>query len=254
MLAKERRDSIHNMVDKLGAITTADLAMRLSVSIETIRRDVIALEQKGLLQRVHGGIVKKDEVTQFEQLQQRNMRYFAQKKELAHTAMQFISEGDTLWVDNGSTALAVAEAIREKFSRLTIVTCSTDVLDALKNHSGIRIILCGGYYINGESMLSGSLALNMLSYICIPKAFIFPSALSLKYGICSNLNEEHLIQSYIVQRAQEIFVLADSSKFERQAMLKICDLHQSYHYITDSSISIELKRLYSENGVNLITE
>ena len=252
MFAKERQKKISALLQKDGAVTTAGLVELFGVSIETVRRDLLTMEQSGHLQRVHGGAVKKGDMKPFQQLQQRNQSYRTEKDELARAAMDYIQEGDILWIDNGSTAISVAEAIKARFSLLTVVTCSTDVFEILRDHRDISIILCGGHFMRGENILFGAFTLDMLRSIHVPKAFLFPAAISLEHGICCYLNEEHQLQRQLLRSADEIFCLADSSKFEQKALLKVCDVNPAYHYVTDSSLPEELKKLYAENGIEII--
>jgi len=252
MFAKERQKKISELVQKDGAVTTTKLMELFGVSIETVRRDLLAVEQAGQLQRVHGGAVKKGDMKPFQQLHLRSQSYRTEKDELARTAMDYIQEGDILWIDNGSTAVSVAEAIKDRFSCLTVVTCSADVFEILRDHRDISIILCGGHFMRGENMFVGALALDMLRSIHVSKAFLHPAAISLEHGICCYLNEEQQIQRQVLRSADEIFCLADSSKFEQKALLKVCDINPAYHYVTDSSLPEELKKLYAENGIEII--
>lgn len=85
------------------------------------------------------------------------------------------------------------------------------------------------------------------------KAFIFPTAVSIKNGICDYCQELCQVQKKIIASSDEIYVLADSSKFEKNALLKLDDMKQEYVYITDSKLSEEIQRLYAENNINIVT-
>lgn len=84
------------------------------------------------------------------------------------------------------------------------------------------------------------------------KAFLFVSAVSFKFGICDYHYELYQIQKQILEIADEVFVLADSTKLEKNALLKLDDMLARYTYITDSSIGENLKELYRENNLNII--
>ena len=83
------------------------------------------------------------------------------------------------------------------------------------------------------------------------KSFIFPSSVSLEFGIGNTLQELHLMQRRMMQNAENVYILADSSKFEKRALLKLCDMKQEYCYITDNSLPEELRKLYTENNYRL---
>ena len=131
MLAKERQDIILEMLQRDGSVTTAGLVRQLGVSLETIRKDLLLMERSGQLSRVHGGAVVKSNMKRFLELQQRNQEYREQKDDLALKATEFISDGDIIGLDAGSTAISLANRIKERFSRLTVVTHSHDVFQIL---------------------------------------------------------------------------------------------------------------------------
>lgn len=83
------------------------------------------------------------------------------------------------------------------------------------------------------------------------KAFIFPSAVSLEYGICDYQKNLYQVQKQMIYSSDEIYILADSSKFEKKALLKVSDMKKEYTYVTDGNISEELKILYQKHNMNL---
>ena len=102
-----------------------------------------------------------------------------------------------------------------------------------------------------EKAFYGSLTLSMLKNLHMQKAFIFPSAVSLEFGICDYQRDLYQIQEQMIKSSDEIFVLADSSKFEKKALLKLDNMKTEYRYITDCKINSELKKLYREHNINL---
>ena len=183
MLAKERQDKIYELIQRDGAVLTSQLVKEFGVSIETIRRDLLAMEQHGLLVRVHGGAVSKCEMKPYLELENRNREFLEQKRELSLRATNFIHEGDIICIDAGSTAISFAEAVRDKFSSLFVVTHSLDVFNILYNYKDFSVILLGGHFLKGENAFYGSLTLEMLDKLHMQKAFIFPTAVSLEFGI-----------------------------------------------------------------------
>lgn len=251
MLVKERQSRIQSLIQAEGAVTTSGLMELFQVSVETVRRDLLVMEQNGLLTRVHGGAIANSEMIPFHDLAHRNLEFSAQKQELSRFAMDFVREGDYLAVDAGSTAICFAEALKERFNHLTVVTCSLDVFELLRNHRDFEVILCGGAYMREENAFVGSLTLRMLDSLHVQKAFIFPSAVSLEFGICGYQPEFQLIQEKLIQISDSVLILADSSKFEKKALLKLDSMRPEYNYLTDSLLPAELKKLYSENQIHI---
>lgn len=253
LFAKERQDVIYEMILKNNAVTVANLVEKFAVSIETVRRDLLDMEKQGFLTRVHGGAVAKNEMKQFSTLPQRNRENSPEKRELSLKACEFINEGDIIAVDSGSTAIFFAEALKEKFTKLTVITHSLDVFNILNSYKDFSVILCGGHFIKEENTFYGSLTVNMYSTLYAQKAFIFTSAVSLEHGICDFRQEFYDVQKVMLGCADEIFVLADSSKFEKKALLKLSEMKNDFIYITDASLPKELKELYKENNIKIYT-
>ena len=135
-----------------------------------------------------------------------------------------------------------------KFSKLTVVTHSIDVFNILCD--SFSVILCGGYYLPNEKAFYGSLTLSMLKNLHMQKAFIFPSAVSFEFGICDYQKDLYQIQKQLIKSSDEIFILADSSKFGKKALLKLDDMKTEYCYITDCNINSELEKIYKEHYTN----
>lgn len=251
MFAKERQDLIYEKVKTNGAVVASELVEEFGVSIETIRRDLLTMEGEHRLNRVHGGAVTVGEMKPRYSRDVRNKEYSAEKLELAKRAADFISEGDIIAIDSGSTATALAEVIKERFTHLTVITYSLDVFDVLKEQKEFDIILCGGRYVKTEGAFNGALTLEMLDKFYIQKAFIVPMAVSLEYGIAGYAQEFYSLMRKMIERSDSVFVLADSSKFEKRAFIKIDDVRPEYYYVTDSGLSEQKKQLYKENKINV---
>lgn len=251
MLAKEREDKIMFLLEQNGAVTTSRLVSCLNVSIETIRKDLLSLENQGRLSRVHGGAVLNTDMKPYILLEDRTKEFCEQKKAIALKACEFINEGDIISIDCGSTSLLLAQTLKEKFSHLTVVTNSADVFNILKDCRDFKLILCGGYYINSENAFCGDFALDMLESLHVQKSFIFPSAVSLKHGLCDYDKDVTQIQKKLLQISDKVFILADSSKYEKQALLKIDNMRKEYFYITDSSLNKQTQKLYEENDFKI---
>ena len=252
MLAKERQDKIKELLTANGAVTTAALVETFGVSLETVRRDLLQMEARGLLEKVHGGAVPTGVMQAFPSLQKRFSSHEEEKLALAKMAVSQIAEGDIIGIDAGSTAKAFSEVLRERFCRLTVVTYSMDVFHALGGYKDFTVILCGGHFLPSENAFYGSLAQDTLQKLHVQKVFLFPSAVSLRDGIGDFQPELFGMQRLLITRGDRVFVLADSSKFEKKGLLKISEIRPEYTLVTDAALPQTLLNLYQENGVNLI--
>ena len=251
MLAKERQNAIMDLLQENGAVTTSGLVSKFDVSTETVRRDLAELALKGKLMKVHGGAVLKTAMEPNLGLNQRSLIQNEQKRSVARKAISFLKDGDVIAIDSGSTGACFAEALAASPLRLTIITYSLSVFDALRNSPQFKVILCGGRYVPEEQVFWGDLTLSMLRRLHVQKAFLTPSAVSMQFGICDHEGEFVSIQREMIHFADEVFILADSSKFEKQALIQIDEMSRQFHYITDNGLSEELIQLYKNNDYQI---
>lgn len=253
MFAKERQDKIYEMICENDAVSTADLVKTFGVSIETVRRDLLEMENGKLLKRVHGGAVKVGDMRPFFELEKRHQSYGEEKASLAKVAASMVKEGDFIAVDSGSTAIFFAEELKRRFSKLTVVTHSLDVFEILCNHKDFNVILCAGYYMRQENSFYGMLTLEMLDRLHVDKCFVCPSAVSLEFGIYDYQPDLCMIQRKMMEISNSVYVTADSSKYEKRALVKLDGMRTDYTYLTDDGLKDELKKLYLENNLRIIT-
>ncbi len=254
MFANERMAYICDLLKKNGAVTTANLSSTLGVSIETIRKDLLMLEKEDRLFRVHGGAISNVNSVKRLSLKDRLVLNREEKQILSKAACDFISEGDILAIDTGSTSVEFAEILRLRFNELTVITHSIDVFELLKEKSGFKIILVGGLFMPEENAFYGMPTLETYKTLHANKAFITPAGISLKNGISCCNEPLMVVVRQMIESADKVFVLANSDKFEKTALFRLTSMSDEFTYITDSKISDNLKSLYKENDINIVTK
>ena len=253
MLANERHNIIYKMIQKDGAVTTAKLMELFDISIETVRRDLLAMEKANLLKRVHGGAVAEGEIKKLPPLDVRKTENVKLKQEVVKNALQFINEGDTIALTGGSTAMLFVEELKKHFSKLTVAVFSLDLFDLLRDGNNFELILCGGHYNRSYgNFFHGIFVHDILEKIGINKAFIFPASISLTSGIRGSSSDYALCVRKMIESATETYVLSDSTKFEKKIGIRYSDMKKDFTYITDSALPKELQKLYKENGMKII--
>ena len=254
MLAKERHNRIYNILKTKRSVSTLELATLLAVSTETIRRDLLDLESKGLLQRVYGGAVLAGEVISYHDLPHRMEISKEAKAELSETAAMLVNDGDIIAIDAGSTAVHFAEALKKRDLMLTVATYSLTVANILSSSEKINLMICGGLLSKRENNFYGQLAIDTLQKLHVQKSFLCPSAISLQNGISDFEHEFYPIQKQLMACGDNIYFLLSSDKFERHGLLKLCDLEPGYHYISDSGLDEAYIKLYREKNIHIITK
>ena len=252
MLANERQRRICEEVNKNGAVTVSDLVKKFNVSVETVRRDLLNLEKKNMLSRVHGGAIQMTHVKLAGDFSVRKDENRALKFELSKIAANLVENGDTIAIDAGTTAMEFAEVLKERFSDLTIVTHALGVFETLSSVAGINTILIGGMFEKGERAFYGPIATKAYGDIHVSKTFIFPTAVSISTGVSDfNLNLAE-VQRVLLETADKVIVLADSSKFEKASLIKLCDVSPEHIYVSDSKLPDSIFELYKENNLTIL--
>lgn len=252
MFADERYKEIRRLLNENGSVTVSELMERFHISIETVRRDLMTMERQKELKRVHGGAVRLTEMKQFKQVSLRKQENSEEKNVLSRACVDLVQEGDIISIDSGSTAISFARVLKGRFKKLTIVTHSLDVFRELEQEDNYKKILIGGEYLDSESSFCGELAMQLLKEIHVEKAFICPSAISLEGGVQDFITELVPVQKKFVQHANKVYVMADNSKIEKTALMKICSLDMCDAIITDDHLDEKIKERYLQASVRLL--
>lgn len=252
MLAQERYEYIIETLNRDCAVKVSKLIKELNVSIETIRRDLEHLEKEGVLQRVYGGAILKKVSVDKLSFDKREEEFRKEKIEIANIAIRYISEGQSIALNDSTTNVEIAKNIRNKFTNLTVVTNSLVIATELANNKGIKVILAGGILDNKEYAFYGQLAQNILENFVVDRSFIGVGGVSLNRGISDYDFETAQIQKIMMKTSKEVIILADSSKIENVSLTKIGHIDDVNLIITDSNINENILEKYLKNGIEII--
>ncbi len=252
MLVNERYNLIKDRLRKSGAITVSELISEFGVSAETVRRDLLALEKSGILSRVHGGAIAQAHLKPAGDFSARLDEHRAEKSELSLRAAELIREGDIIAVDSGTTAVEFAEVLKSLAIHFTVITHSLAVFNVISGCENIETILIGGTYDKTENAFWGHLTHEALRRLHASKVFIFPTGISLALGVFDfhlNLTD---IQHTLLEISDKVIILADSSKFEKTSLVRLCDVSPEHIYVTDSELPESIFELYKENNLTIL--
>ncbi len=254
MLAQERQDYILDVIGKEGSVKVSKLTKIFDVSIETIRRDLEALEKQGFLKRVYGGAILKKNTIDKLNFSNRENEFKEEKKEIAKIAIRYIEEGQSIALNDGTTSIEIARELKKKFNKLTIITNSLVVANELSDVDGFNVILSGGMLNNKEYAFYGDLAERVLSNFVVDKAFIGVSGVSLTRGITDYSMEAVRLYKKLIEISQEVIILADSSKIDNVSLVKITDTDEVNLIITNSNLDSKILDKYLKNGIEIVSE
>lgn len=233
----QRQKWIIDALNEQKSIRIADICKELDVSRETIRKDIYTLSQQGLVQAIRGGATLPSSVkeTKYEQRKRLNLN---EKKDIAKNAIRFIRNGDSVFLDYGTSAVEIAEEIRNSsLQDLTIITNSTNVVETLQYEPEVQIILLGGTLRPSEGSVSGPLTLANITNIYCDVGFFGCGGINLSAGVTNHYVNEVEVSKKMMEHCRIKVVLADHSKFERTALYKTADVQDIDVIITDSEIS-----------------
>ncbi|MGC8229313.1 DeoR/GlpR family DNA-binding transcription regulator [Pseudobacillus badius] len=255
MLQEHRHQKIEAFLKKQKAVKATELASLLNVSIDTIRRDLEALEKKGSVKRVHGGAVLKQSNNNVlnKLFNEREVENLEKKQEVAAVAVELIEEGQAIALNGGTTTIELAKVLVERFQRLTIITNDIRILSILGANKNFNVILSGGFFNPEEYTLYGTQCEKVLSDFNIDIAFITVNGLSFEHGLTDfRVHEVGVIQT-ILSRTKYKVVVADSSKFETSSYINVCPLTDIDLIVTDRSIPSNIVENYSNNGIRILS-
>ncbi|MBU5670501.1 DeoR/GlpR family DNA-binding transcription regulator [Paenibacillus brevis] len=252
MLVHDRHQQIIQLIHEVQSVRTTELIQRFGVSFETIRRDLEYLEQEGFLKRVHGGATLPVSDYQKElPFTVREMKQLQEKRELAQTALRFVEEGQSLFLDVSTTNTEFAKALMARFDRLTIVTNSFPIASLLMGKPQFSIIFIGGVVRNSEHCVVGDFAESFVSQFHADLFFMSVSGISLAEGLTDYGIGEIQLKKKMLERSQKVIVLADSSKLDTVSLTKVCGLDKIDRIVTDCGAGRDVIEKYRQAGVTI---
>lgn len=246
----KRRSDILQAVRTGGSCSITELASRLDVSTETIRRNVQPLIDEGALLRFHGGVMIPDHAE--EPPFQRRMQVNREAKwQIAALVRELIEDGDSLFLDNGTTSAYVADALAGR-SRLTVVTHSAHIAHRLASRNGNRVFMAGGELGEEDAAAFGASAIAFISQFKVRYALLSVGAITR----AGDLADFHLFEAEFsraaMAQAEETWVIADRSKFGREASVKVCPLKAVNAIVSDGPPPESFAEQCREAGVRVI--
>ncbi|NOU97139.1 DeoR family transcriptional regulator [Paenibacillus sp. LMG 31456] len=245
MLVAQRWQKIIQLVNERGSIRVTELSVICEVTEETIRRDLDKLENEGKLLRSHGGAISMKSAQAETPYMERETTNADEKRRIAQEAVMQVYENDRIILDASSSAWYMAQLLPDM--PLTVLTNSIKVAMELSGKEKIKVISTGGLLSSRSLSYVGPLAERSLSTYHVDKAFLSCKGLHMQRGL-SEFNElQALVKQKMISIADEVYILADYSKFGQQSLAHVASWDEIRHLITDektdSAIVAQLKEL-----------
>ncbi|WED29790.1 DeoR/GlpR family DNA-binding transcription regulator [Vibrio sp. DW001] len=230
-----RKKQIVNLVNNVKHISVEELSSTFSVSVETIRRDLKALDTKGLLVRVHGGATSKETSDVGTSFAHRAKSNVEDKQQLVEMAISLIKEQSVIGLDASSSSWLLAQSMPN--IKCTVVTNSINIINALEKKNNINIISLGGNYSEKYKSFYGIIARNTLSKMSLDLCFISCVGVDLNSGVWDSNEYNYEIKQSLISVSSRTILIADKSKINKRSLLKVCDLDALDCLITNAEIT-----------------
>lgn len=247
MLAEERRQAILSLIQENGSARTADLAERYRVSDQTIRRDLLDLEEKRLIRKHHGGGVLIN--YRGAAYGERTVLRREEKRLIAAEAARSVTRGMTVALGPGTTTEEIARLINGKEVR--VITNSLAVARVLSNPA-TRVQLTGGIYRPESELVAGDMVGRYLEDLFADISFFGVSGIGSEAGYTVTEPDEAAVLRWFIRIAKRSVAVTDSSKFHRVAKARVAPLQAVHTLVTDSDIPDNDRALLDQHGVEVI--
>ncbi|QDU56777.1 DeoR/GlpR family DNA-binding transcription regulator [Aeoliella mucimassa] len=247
-MVTERRTKLLEIVRRQGFASLPDLAETLDVSESTVRRDLDYLEKTGMARRTHGGAFYAGPKPQLAHFQSRQEAQWGKKRAIARVAASLIGGVDTLLLDGGSTTYELARLMTG--TPMQVVTNSLPVANLFSSRPEVGLIVVGGYLQSTSGVLLGTYAEQMLSSLRVRTAVISAAGVT-DTGLYNSNHMTATTQQAMIRAADQVILVADSTKFGHQSIAKVCDLHEIDHVVVDSQVEESWQKTITSAGVQL---
>jgi DeoR family L-fucose operon activator len=250
MLVAERYEKIVGLVNDRGSIRVTELSELCQVTEETIRRDLDRLEKSGRLRRSHGGAVNVKDHHPETPYGEREIMHAEEKRRIAKEAVKRIQPNDRILLDASTTAWYMAANLPD--IPLTVLTNSIKVALELSIKEKIQVISTGGLLSQRSLSFVGPLAERTLDAYHVDKCFFSCKGVHLERGISESNELQAQVKQRMIGISDQVFLLADSSKFGMQSFTHVGELDGVSEIITDQSLDQATQQQLHERSI-LIT-
>lgn len=249
-MKEKRYELIKQYIIKKNHVTLKELEDEFNVSMNTIRRDVNKILEDPKFEKVYGGVsVKKDTLINFAD---RNIENKDAKKEIAKEAAKLVKPHDLIYIDSGTTTKYILDYLDADMD-ISIITNSLDVVLKAEKFDNIPVFLVGHIFKKSTRSFVGIETDELGTKYNINKAFMAATAVSTTNGLMNSDVMEYEIKKQAIEKASQVYLLADHNKFDKSTLLTYAPLKSIHHLITDLPLSQSYIDYLDNYGITHIT-
>ena len=250
MLSQQRQQQILEFIRTHKSAQVVELSSEFGISLSTVRRDLREMEEEGLINRVHGGAVIADNDYESPLLLRSN-HYSAEKERIGKAAADLVQNDETIIITSGTTTEMMLPYLAQK-QNLTIITNAITIAYKLGQYEHIEVIVLGGWLRRTEYSLLGHIAMQALQDLQASKVFHGIYGIDIESGLTGTFLPEVQTDRAIFAAANELIILADSSKFNQVGPVRLAPIDDITTLITDAGISREQVDAFRKKDVEVI--
>ncbi|WP_409308040.1 DeoR/GlpR family DNA-binding transcription regulator [Pectobacterium sp. B1J-3] len=251
MSARDRHQTIKQMVTNDKKVTVANLSHMFKVTEETIRRDLEKLEGEGFVTRTYGGaVLNTSNLSDSVHFYKRAKSFLEEKKAIALKALPFIKNKTTIAADSSTTVMELLKLLKDR-SDLTLLTNSAEAFHELAQ-SDINVVSTGGELNKNTLSLQGMITKEVIAKYHLDIMVMSCKGLDIQNGALDSNEAEAEIKKTMVSQSTEVALLIDHSKFDRKAFVRLVELEHINYIITDIKPNDKWISLCEKKGIKLI--
>ena len=245
---KDRLNKILELLTKENKMEVSLLAEKLSVSQVTIRKDLDALESRGIIKREHGFAL----LCSMDDINGRIAYHYEEKRKIAQKASEMVQNGDTIMIESGSCCALLADALANTKKDLTIITNSAFIAGYIRGKANFQIVLLGGIYQQDAQVMVGPMVQQCVENFFVDLFFIGTDGYNSRIGFTNRDQMRAQAVRDMARQADNVIVLTESDKFAKNSIVPLNLKTPIKAVITDVNISDTMKAELENHNITVI--
>jgi len=244
----KRQSQILDLLAKNKKMEVTKLSELLNVSQVTIRKDLVILENSGIIVREHGYA----RLNESDDINNRLARHYEIKQKIAKLAVESIENGETVMIESGSCCALVALEIARSKKDVTLITNSAFIADYIRKIGSVKVILLGGEYQNESQVMVGPLTRKCVEAFFVDKLFIGTDGFTIETGFTGNDYMRSEAVKDIAKQASRVMIITDSDKFSQKGVVNLIEIEKVACVYTDDNIPSKIEDYLNKRNIKVI--
>ena len=244
----KRQSQILDLLTQNKKLKVTELSEVLNVSQVTIRKDLSALEESGIIVREHGYA----KLNESDDINNRLAYHYDIKQKIAEKAVESIEDRETVMIESGSCCALVALEIAKTKKDVTLITNSAFIADYIRKTGNVRIILLGGEYQEESQVMVGPITRKCAEGFFVDKLFVGTDGFTKETGFTGNDYMRSEAVKDMAKQASNVIIVTDSVKFQQKGVVSLLDTKKVSYVYTDSNIPEDAEEYLVENNIKVI--